>query len=83
VTHEGNRVGCNRPWRTAVATIVAILPAALLPASGCSSAASGTHPSAGLFSSDSSKDEALRKRVEADKFPTAQQAGVPCASSQP
>ena len=75
MTHEGKLVGCNRLCWTAVATIVAMLRP-LLPAAGCSSAASGTRQSAGLFSSDSSKDEALRKRVEADKFPTAQQAGV-------
>ncbi len=77
MTHKGKLVGCNRLWWTAVAMIVA-----LGLSSGCSSAPSGARPSAGLFSSESSKDEALRKRVEADKFPTAQQAGVPCASSQ-
>ncbi len=62
----------------------ALLIAALLPGAGCSTTTNGTQrPSSppGMFSAAGGNDEALQKRVEADKFPTAQQAGVASASS--
>ena len=74
----GELRGGNRLLWTAVLTLAAVLPAA-----GCSSAAPGARQSAGLFSAESAEDQALRKRAEADKFPTASQAGVASASSQP
>ena len=50
--------------------------ALMLPAGGCSSAPNGSHGLLGPFSADAAKDDAIRKRADADKFPTAQQAGI-------
>jgi len=77
VTCEGRLLGGNRLLWTAVMTLTAVLPA-----TGCSTVP-GTRQPAGLLATDSASDQALRKRVEADKFPTANQAGVASASSQP
>ena len=54
--------------------------ALLLPGAGCSSGPSGLHSLLGPFSADAAKDEAIRKRADADKFPTAQQAGIASSS---
>ena len=60
--------------RVAWASVFSI--ALMLPAWGCSSVPGESHGPLSMFSADAAKDEALRKRVEADKFPTAQQAGI-------
>jgi hypothetical protein len=55
--------------------------ALVLPAGGCSSVPGGSHGLLGPFSADAAKDEAIRKKADADNFPTAQQAGI--ASDSP
>lgn len=55
--------------------------AVALPLCGCSSGVTSARAPLSLFSGASADDEALKKRAEADKFPTAQQAGVVPAKS--
>ncbi len=78
VTFEDRlRAGNRLLWTTVMAAATA------LGAAGCSSAVPGAQQTTGLFSSENPDDQAVRKRAEADKFPTAAQAGVASASSQP
>jgi hypothetical protein len=60
----------------------AIVTAGICLTGGCNSIADSGHrpflPLGGIGSrlGDTNKDEALRKKVMADKFPTAQEAGI-------
>jgi hypothetical protein len=65
----------NRLLRAIVVAAVVVLPIC-----GCSGGPGASHGPLALFSDNSEHDEALRKKVEADNFPTAKQAGLASAT---
>jgi hypothetical protein len=78
-TYNLKRLGHRRLLWAAVLSVTAALPTC-----GCSSVTGGHRPldPLGIFSGSDTQDEALRKQAEADKFPTAQQAGIAPACSK-
>ncbi len=73
---ETRRCRLRRVFCTAAAAL-----AFALPLGGCSSATGTSSGPLNLFSAANAQDEVLKQRAAADKFPTAQQAGIAPAKS--